>query len=522
VKIDVRSNNEAEGVISTESITFNSANWNQWHPVTVTGVDDRVFDGDKTYQIVTAPAVSADSNYNGLDAPDATVVNRGNETASNAPVAVDPSTGLEYKPGELLVKLRRNVNDAAIQSVFQINGAIAIENLVPPSQLLGVTPTRLDLWRVVKFTSDAQLQEIQTNLARDSRVQAVELNYQGSIVSMPDDPRFSQLWGLNNTGSSGGTVDADIDAPQAWDTQTGSKRVVVAVADTGVDYNHEDLAANIWRNSGETPGDRFDNDGNGYIDDVYGYDFINTDSDPMDDHSHGSHVAGSIGAVGNNSLGVAGVNHNVSLMALKMATAQGRLNVTSATQAIRYATAKGADVINASWYVNPFSQVLFDAISDANDAGVLFVAAAGNFGLDNDTTPFYPANYELPNVISVAATDRRDQLPIFSQFGARTVDLGAPGVDILSTIPGNQYQLKTGTSMAAPHVAGAAALLLAQNPSRTPEKLKDILMKTTDPLTSLNGKTVSGGRLNVWKALNRPPVLNYGPIQPLGITSSKL
>jgi subtilisin family serine protease len=520
VKIDVRSNNEAEGVISTESITFNSANWNQWHPVTVTGVDDSVADGDKTYQIVTAPAVSADSNYNGLNAPDANVVNRDNETASNALVAVDPSTGVEYKPGELLVKLRPNVNDAGLQSVFQINGAIAIEDLVPPSQLLGVTPTRLDLWRVVKFTSDAQLQEIQTNLARDSRVEAVELNYQGSIVSMPNDPRFSELWGLNNTGSSGGTVDADIDAPEAWNTQTGSKRVVVAVTDTGVDYNHEDLAANMWRNSGETPGDRIDNDGNGYIDDVYGYDFINTDSDPMDDQSHGSHVAGSIGAVGNNSRGVAGVNHNVSLMALKMGTAQSRLNVTSATQAIRYATANGADVINASWYINPFSQVLFDAISDANDAGVLFVAAAGNSARNNDTNPFYPANYELPNVISVAATDRRDQLARFSQFGALTVDLGAPGVDILSTIPGNQYQLKDGTSMAAPHVAGAAALLLAQDPSRTPVQLKNILMNTTDPLTSLNGNTVSGGRLNLWKALNRlnrPPVLTI-PIRAQNLT----
>ncbi|MEG3956125.1 S8 family serine peptidase [Microcoleus sp. herbarium2] len=508
----MRSNNEAEGVISTESITFNSANWNQWHPVTVTGVDDSVADGDKTYQIVTAPAASADSNYNGLDAPDATVVNRDNETASNAPVAVDPSTGVEYKPGELLVKLRPNVNDADLQSVFQINGAIAIEYLVPPSQLLGVTPTRLDLWRVVKFSSDAQLQEIQTNLARDSRVEAVELNYQGSILSMPDDPKFSELWGLNNTGSSGGTVNADIDAPEAWDTQTGSKRVVVAVTDTGVDYNHEDLAANMWRNSGETPGDRIDNDDNGYIDDVYGYDFVNNDSDPMDDVGHGTHVAGSIGAVGNNSRGVAGVNHNVSLMALKM-SAPVFPDVKWAMQAIHYATANGADVINASWFTRS-SRGLFEAISDANDAGVLFVTAAGNARRDNDIYPVYPANYELPNVISVAATDRHDKLWRDSQFGARTVDLGAPGVDILSTIPGNQYKSEDGTSMAAPHVAGAAALLLAQDPSLTPAQLKNILMNTTDPLDSLKGKTVSGGRLNVWKALkalNRPPVINYGP-----------
>jgi subtilisin family serine protease len=523
VKIDVRSNNEAEGVISTESITFNSANWNQWHPVTVTGVDDRVFDGDKTYQIVTAPAVSADSNYNGLNAPDATVVNRDNETASNAPVAVDPSTGLEYKPGELLVKLRRNVNDAAIQSVFQINGAIAIENLVPPSLQINSAsqPDELEQWRVVKLASNADLLATQTSLAQDPRVETVELNYWLSINSVPNDPQFNLLWGLNNTGQTGGTPDADIDVPEAWDIQTGSENVVLAVIDSGVDYNHQDLAANMWTNSGEIAGNGIDDDGNGYIDDVRGYDFINQDNDPMDDNGHGSHVAGTIGAAGNNNIGVVGVSPNVSIMPLKFLGFNGGGSTSDAVRAVDYAANNGAKVINASFGGGGYSQAMFNAIGDANNNGVLFIAAAGNASSNNDSTPSYPANYDLPNVISVAATNYVDQLSWFSNYGNNTVDLGAPGGtaavfpydqrDILSTLPNNQYGWLPGTSMAAPHVAGAAALLLAQDPSRTPAQLKDILMNTTDPLTSLNGKTVSGGRLNVWKALNRPPVINYGP-----------
>ncbi|AFZ07458.1 Subtilisin [Oscillatoria nigro-viridis PCC 7112] len=515
VTIGLRSSNEAEGVISTESITFNSVNWNQWQPITITGVDDRVFDGDKTYQIVTAPAVSADSSYNGLDAPDANVVNRDNETASNARVAADPSTGVEYKPGELLVKLRPNVNDAAIQSVFQVNGAIAIEDLVPPSLQINSAsePDELEQWRVVKLASNADLLATQTSLAQDPRVETVELNYLLSINSVPNDPQFTQLWGLNNTGQTGGTPDADIDAPEAWDLQRGSKNVVVAVIDTGVDYNHQDLAANMWTNSGEIAGNGIDDDDNGIDDDVRGYDFINKDNDPMDDEGHGSHVAGTIGAAGNNNIGVVGVSPNVSIMPLKFIGFNGRGSTSDAVRAVDYATKNGAKVINAS-FGNPFpSQAMFNAIGDANKKGVLFIAAAGNDSSNNDSSPSYPSNYDLPNVISVAATNYVDQLSWFSNYGKNTVDLAAPGGtlavfppderDIRSTRPNNQYGWDAGTSMAAPHVAGAAALLLAQNPSLTVTELKNILMTTTDPLPSLQGTTVSGGRLNLRKALNQ-------------------
>ncbi|MEG4845615.1 S8 family serine peptidase [Microcoleus sp. F10-C6] len=514
VKIDLASSNTTEGIISPVSLTFNSTNWNSPQTVTVTGVDDLVADGKKTYSIVTTPAVSNDSNYSGLNAADVTVTNSDGETDNNTGFPVDSATGVAYKPGELLVKLKQGGGNEAIQSAFQFNGAIEIENLVPPTKQLSSTPRRLERWRIFKFATDTDLLQIQRNLAQDPRIEAVQLNYFKSINAIPNDTLFSALWGLNNTGTSGGTADADIDAPQAWDIQTGSSNVVVAVIDSGVDYNHEDLAANIWNNSGEIAGNGIDDDGNGYRDDVRGYDFSNNDSNPMDDNGHGSHVAGTIGAVGNNNLGVAGVNHTVRIMPLKFLSASGTGSVANSARAIRYATDKGADVINysAGGYApsgfDPLSDVEYDAISDANDAGVLFIAAAGNESNNNDSNPVYPANFNLPNVISVAATDRNDLLASFSNFGSVTVDLGAPGVDILSSIPGNAYGLNSGTSMASPHVAGAAAVLLAQDPTLTVTQLKNTILSTVDPIPSLAGRTLTGGRLNLRNALNRPPVVN--------------
>jgi subtilisin family serine protease len=561
VRIDLNSSNTQEGIVSPVSVTFNPNNWNIPQTVTVTGVDDSVVDGNKNYSIVTAPAVSNDSNYSGLNAADVTVNSTADDT-SNSTFSIDPVTNQEYKSGELLVKLRRsNTNEATIQSdLFAANGAIEVENLVPPNPpsnatnsafqsaissafpfgnfafpnlQLESTQEQLPQWRVVKIAANTDLQQVKANLAQDPRVEAVELNYtvslnqfsnifdfnqlfnDASIQETPSDPRLNELWGLNNTGQSGGTLDADIDAPEAWDLQKGSENVVVAVIDTGVDYNHQDLAANMWTNSGEIAGDGIDNDGNGYKDDVRGYDFINKDNDPMDDYSHGSHVAGTIGAVGNNNIGVVGVSQNVSIMPLKIHLSDGKTSLDAIVKAINYATQKGAKVINGSYGGIYFSQAEKDAIDDANKKGVLFVASAGNYTLEtpelnNDITPFYPASYDLPNIIAVANTTRNDGLSSGSHYGKTSVDLGAPGSDILSTIPGNQYAFNSGTSMAAPHVAGAAALLLAQNPNLSVTQLKDILMNTTDPLTELNGKTVSGGRLNIRRALNHPPVLNYG------------
>ncbi len=265
-----------------------------------------------------------------------------------------------------------------------------------------------------------------------------------AIDTLPNDPLFGQLWGLNNTGqtvkSSTGSADADIDAPEAWSTTTGSSSVVVAVIDSGVDWHHPDLAANIWTNPGEScagcASDGIDNDGNGYVDDVHGWDFVNNDNDPFDDNGHGTHVAGTIGASGSNGVGIAGVNWNVQIMPLKFIGANGQGTADDAVRAILYATRMGAVASNNSWGGEEFSQALEDAIADADAHGSLFVAAAGNSGKNTDTTPDYPSGFDLPNVITVGATDQNDVRAWFSNYGKQSVDLAAPGHEHLLDLAG--------------------------------------------------------------------------------------
>ncbi|WP_170863959.1 S8 family serine peptidase, partial [Microcystis aeruginosa] len=307
--------------------------------------------------------------------------------------------------------------------------------------------------------------------------------------------------GLHNTGQSGGTPDADIDAPEAWDIQTGNPNLVIGVIDTGVDYNHQDLVGNIWTNPGEIANDGIDNDGNGYVDDIRGWDFAYNDNNPSDVQGHGTHVSGTIAGKGNNGVGVTGVAWNAKIMPLKFLNDQGSGYTSDAILAINYATDKGVKLTNNSWGGGGFSQGLYNAINAAGQAGALFIAAAGNSGQNADIYPMYPAAYDLANIISVASTTRTDDLSWFSNYGLTSVDLGAPGSDIYSTTPGNSYGFKSGTSMASPHVAGAAALLWSQNPTWTAQQVKNTLMNTGDPLASLAGKTVSGKRLNVFNAL---------------------
>lgn len=418
-------------------------------------------------------------------------------TPTSSSYPIDPGTGLQYQPDQMLIKFSSGVTSAQSQSFAQSLGALSIENLAPPLLQTG----SLGQWSLLKFSPGTNLQQAQFNFAQNSLVETTQLDYILSINWIPSDPNFNQLWGLNNTGQTAGTVDADIDAPEAWDLQKGSSSVVVAVIDSGVDYNHPDLAANMWWNSSEIAGNSLDDDRNGFVDDIYGYDFINQDNNPMDDRGHGTHVAGTIGAVGNNNLGVVGVSPNVRLMALKSLGSNGSGPTSNAIRAIDYATRMGADIINASFGGGGYDQALSDAISQANSAGVLFVAAAGNKGINTDISPHYPSSYNLPNILSVAATTHTDQLASFSNYGISSVDLGAPGENIWSTLPGNQYGSFRGTSMAAPHVAGAAALLLAQSPNLTVSQLKDILMTTGEPLSALQGKTVSGKRLNLLNAI---------------------
>jgi len=328
-------------------------------------------------------------------------------------------------------------------------------------------------------------------------------NYELKALSnFPNDTMFNELWGMHNTGQTGGVVDADIDAPEAWGIATGSSEVIVAVIDTGVDYTHPDLAANMWVNTAEkngTPG--VDDDGNGFVDDIYGYDFCNNDGNPMDDHYHGTHCAGTIGAIGNNNQGVAGVCWNVKIMALKFLSSGGSGYTDDAISCVEYSVLMGANLSSNSWGGGSYSQALKDAINAAGAAGMLFVAAAGNSNSNNDTSPApnYPSSYDCESIIAVMATDKYDNKSSFSSYGPTSVDIGAPGSDILSCKPGNQYQLLSGTSMATPHVAGACALLWSMNSALSNSKVKDILLRTVDK--TLTGLCVSQGRLNLYNAI---------------------
>ncbi|MFH1243854.1 MAG: S8 family serine peptidase [Pseudomonadota bacterium] len=352
------------------------------------------------------------------------------------------------------------------------------------------------------------VKEIIKELYESGLVEYAEPDYVVDMDLTPNDPQFGQLWGLFNTGQSGGTVDADIDASDAWDINTGNPDIVVGIIDTGVDYNHEDLSANMWTNPGEVPGNGIDDDGNGYVDDVHGIDAYNNDSDPMDDNGHGTHCSGTIGAVGNNGAGVVGVNWNVKIMALKFLSSGGSGYTSDAIECLNYAVmmknSYDVDIrlTSNSWGGSGYSQALADAIETSKNAGMLFIAAAGNSSSDNDSTPHYPSSYGNDNIIAVASTDRNDNLSSFSSYGATSVDLGAPGSSILSTTPNDTYSTYSGTSMATPHVAGVAALIWARYPSYTFSDVKNLITSTVDPLSSLSGTVMSGGRLNVYSALS--------------------
>jgi hypothetical protein len=365
-------------------------------------------------------------------------------------------------------------------------------------------------------------------LRADPSCEFAEPNYIVYADATPNDPSYGNLWGLHNTGQSGGTVDADIDAPEAWDATTGSNTVIVGIIDTGIDYNHPDLAGNMWTNPGETAANGIDDDGNGYIDDVYGWDFVNNDNDPMDGHGHGTHVAGTVGAVGDNGTGVTGVAWDCKLVALKNLGDDGSGPTSAGVAAVNYAVAMGIKLTNNSWGGTGFSTALQSAIQSANTAGMLFVAAAGNDATDNDVLPHYPCNYTVANVVAVASTDHNDQLSVFSNYGDVSVDLGAPGTSIYSTYPTalGSYAWLQGTSMATPHVTGVAALVWAADPGLTHLEVRDLLLNSVDPIPALTNKCVTGGRLNALSALPGPRAvltsteLDFGNV-PLGPGSTK-
>jgi len=313
----------------------------------------------------------------------------------------------------------------------------------------------------------------------------------------PNDSNFASLWAMAapQIGRGG------IDAVHAWSVTTGSAASVVAVIDTGVDRTHPELQGNLAVNTGEIPNNGIDDDRNGYIDDVNGWDFYNRDADPSDGHGHGTHVAGTIGARGHNSLGVAGVAWNVRLLPIKFLSDSGSGYTSDAVASVNYATRMGARISNNSWGGGGYSQALYDAISATGATGSIFVAAAGNDSLNNDTTPQYPAGYNLDNIIAVASTDEGDGLSYFSNYGATSVDLGAPGSNVLSLRPGGQYAYLSGTSMATPHVAGSIELLLSKNPTMSYAQIRQLLYFGADSLPSLSNRAASGSRLNVYRSL---------------------
>lgn len=398
--------------------------------------------------------------------------------------------------------------------IIRYKAGVSSQNVVD-LEALGVDVKYV--YKIINGIAATVDEELLDELELLENVLEIEEDYEVSICKTPNDPRFSDLWGLHNTGQTGGTYDADIDAPEAWDLQTGSSNVVVAVIDTGVDYNHQDLSANMWKNPGEVAGNGIDDDGNGYVDDVYGWDFCNNDSNPIDDHNHGTHCSGTIAGVGNNGIGVVGVNWKAKIMALKFLNSQGSGAISDALAALEYATMmkqqKNIPIIatSNSWGGGGFSSSFKQAIEASDNAGILFIAAAGNASSNNDVTPNYPSNYDVPNVIAVAATTHTDGLASFSNYGASTVDLGAPGSNILSTTRNNGYGTMSGTSMATPHVSGVAALIKAHASSYTHSQIKSLILNKVDPVSSLSGKTVTGGRLNVYNAIKD---IGPGPVDP--------
>ncbi len=406
-------------------------------------------------------------------------------------LAIDAST---YDARQIIVAIRTDATANSAAAVHVKNSAVDLGD---------------GLYRVALPNGVTVAQGI-AYYDRQVYVRYAQPDYQVSLSKTPNDPSFSQQWGLNNSGQSGGTADADIDAPDAWNISTGSGKTIVAVIDTGVDYTHPDLAANIWTNPGEIAGNGIDDDHDGFVDDVHGWDFANNDSNPMDDNGHGTHVAGIIGAVGNNGIGVDGVNWRVQIMALKFLGASGTGSLSNAIRALNFAVAHGATVSNNSYSGGGYYQAFYDAVKAAQAKGHIFVAAAGNGSVNTDTSPAYPSSYNLDNIVSVAAVDRNDKLASFSNYGVGTVDIAAPGVNIYSTYKNDNYVAMSGTSMAAPFVTGAIALLRDLHPNWTYQQILSQVYGSVDPISSLQGKVKTGGRLNVFKALGGSTPGNNG------------
>ncbi len=434
----------------------------------------------------------------------------------------------KFKEGELLVKFKSGVLAASSARAHQSLGATSLRtySLVPNLEH-------------VKLPKGLSVRDAILNYMSDPDVEYAEPNYiKRSATTIPSDLYFGQQWALRNTGSfAGGTSGADMRIADAWDISRTTS-AVIAVVDTGIDYNHIDLVGNIFTNPSENPNNSIDDDGNGKIDDWRGWNFVSNNNDPMDDNGHGTHVSGIIGAAGDNGIGVSGVLWQVKIMPLKILDSNGEGTVADAISAIQYAVSKGVKIINASYGGSDYSSPEYAAIHAANSSGALLIAAAGNGGNDglgdnNDQTPEYPASYSLPNIISVAATDQNDRKATFSNFGPTSVHVAAPGVYILSTIPqGTSFGMCTGspypaydfcegTSMAAPQVAGITGLLYSYYTNFTHAQIRATVLRYVDVLPTLQGWILTGGRVNAYRAVSSllsPSALTATAMSPTTIS----
>ncbi len=433
-------------------------------------------------------AAPAGSPGNGAGAPDRA-----------GPVAETRATKKKAKKlfveQELLVRFKKGVSkEKARKAHDKINARVLKEYRNIPGLYHVKLPKKTALGKGIDYYK------------KHAAIAYVEPNYMYHTLGIPNDPSFSSLWGLHNTGQTSGTADADINAPEAWDITTGSADTIIAVIDTGVDYNHPDLSANIWTNPGEIAGNGIDDDGNGYIDDMHGINTITGSGNPMDDHNHGTHVSGTIAASGNNGLGVAGVNWQAKIVGCKFLSSSGSGTTDDAVECLDYLyglKTRATNPVNIvlssnSWGGGGFSQALSDAIAANGQAGILFIAAAGNSSANTDLYPHYPSSYYQPNIISVAATDHNDAFASFTNYGRYSVHIAAPGVNILSTTINNTYSSFSGTSMATPHVSGLIGLLKAQDPTRDWKALKNLVLAGGQDNAAAANDTVTGKRIRAY------------------------
>lgn len=409
----------------------------------------------------------------------------------------------EAVPGEYVVLLKPQAQASSFMKSFEVEShevvGLSIRLIRVADESLMSFPSMMDQ---LKNLPEVELVEPNYIYHLEAGVQQT-----GSSEILPNDPDFKKSWGIQNNGQPDGwghpgRVGVDVGVARAWTIQRGNQGLIVATIDSGINYQHPDMRNNIWTNLAEANGRAgFDDDNNGFIDDIHGYDFVNSDGDPLDDHGHGTHVASIIGARGNNQFGMVGINWEVSLMPIKFASKEGKGTLELGIRAIQYATQMGAKIINNSWGGPGYSEILSRVVEEANKKNILFVAAAGNTGCDNDSEgPIYPASLKNENVISVAAFDQQGQLWNNSCYGATSVHFGAPGVEVWG-LWGNDYRLKSGSSMAAPHVSGVAALLWANEPSLTVKEVKDRLLRTAKPLGTLSEKTITGATVDAYYAL---------------------